>query len=191
MTARDKEPSSFATLSVEVEGVKADVRDLKDGLVGLRVSVDETMARFITETRATLSGLSDKMSQGRITPWATLIGAMTLGMGVLGAFGHQAISPLVSEIKSIREQMVPREEITFRSEAANRRLTELGNEIRQIQVRRYEELIREIARLQAENLAARAANVADRDARIGGTVRRLERIEGNPSPINPARPSSP
>lgn len=171
---------SFETLGIEVEGVKADVRDLKDGLIGLRAGVDETMSRFITETRSALTSLSDKIGQGKITPWATIFGAMTIVMAILAAFGSQSLAPLTADIKKMQGDIVPRDEILSRSEAANRHLLALDAQVHQLEQRRYDELLKTVERLTTESNAWPAATIADHDARISGAVRRLERLEGPP-----------
>ena len=148
--AKPTQNQSFETLDVQVKGLETDVRDLKDSVVGLNAKFDQAIASISHEVRSAISGLTNQFTERQRTPWAILIPGAGFIVVVLGLFGSQAISPIVADIKSLKDNAFPREEAVFRYGINNQRLTSVEGDIRQIQGRRYEELVKEIDRLRAE-----------------------------------------
>lgn len=143
-------PMDYAALGIKVEALEGDVREVKDSLLGLNSKFDNAVTSLSQEFRSAISALSNQFSERQRTPWGVLIsGAMALVV-VLGIVGSQAMSPLQADLKALKEQIVPREEINYRAEVANRRWTAIEAGIDQIQRRRNDELHDEIRRLQGD-----------------------------------------
>lgn len=143
-------------LSVKVEGLNDDVREFKDSLLGVEAKIENFIASFSREIRSAITTLSTQLADSKRTPWGTLIGVLSITIIILGGFGTQALYPMQADIKSLKDQIVPREEINFRSKTTIDRLERLNAQVDQIQAHRYDEMVREMTRLQAENAALRA-----------------------------------
>jgi hypothetical protein len=67
----------------------------------------------------------------------------------LGGFGSQALSPILSDIKSVKTQIVPREEINYRAQVTERRLVSIEADIVRMERQRYDEMREELRDLKA------------------------------------------
>lgn len=142
---------SFETLDIQVRGLEGDVRDLKDSIAGLDAKIDKSIASLAHEVRAAVSALSTQFTDRQKTPWPVLIAAAGFIVGVLGVFGTQALSPLQQEIKYLKEQSFPKDEALFRYGINNKRLDAVEAAQLLTQERRYNEIMKNNDRLDAEN----------------------------------------
>lgn len=145
-------------LSVKVEAIDNDMREVKDSILGLDAKIEKAVTDLAREVRAAIQSLSTQFTERerafaerQRTPWGVLISAAVAIVGVLGIFGTQALSPIQNDIKSLKEKIVPREEINFRSDTTVKRLEVIEQSVIQTQNRRYEEMQRQIERLQDQN----------------------------------------
>lgn len=142
---------SFETLDIQVRGLEGDVRELKDGIAGLDAKIDKSIASLAHEVRSAVTALTNQFTERQRTPWGVLISAAGFMVAVLGVFGTQALSPMLADIKSLKEQTFPREEAIFRYGINNQRLNAIESDIRLIQQRRYDEIAKELDRSDREN----------------------------------------
>lgn len=142
---------SFETLDVQIRGLDADVRDLKDGFAGLDAKIDKSIASLAHEFRTAVSSLSNQFTERQRTPWGVLISAAMAIVGVLAIVGSQAMAPLQQEIKYLKDNSFPREEAVFRYGINDKRLNGLEAARLVAQERRFNELIRQIERLETDN----------------------------------------
>jgi hypothetical protein len=141
-------PMDYSALGVKVEALEADFREVKDSILSLDAKIDKSISSLAHEVRSAITALSGQLTERQRTPWGVLISGAGFIVLVLGIFGGQALSPIQSDIKSIKDEMVPRAEINARSAMTERRFTTMESAVEQIQRRRYDELIRTIERLQ-------------------------------------------
>lgn len=147
--------ASYVALDVRVRGVERDIGEVNDRLLGLDTKIDKGIAGLANEFRSSLATLTTQLSERNRTPWAVLIAAASLIIGALGIVGSQALAPVVSSVKTLQENIVPREEINYRSLANDKRLTAIESDIRQIEQRRYDMMLRNLDRLENENRSFR------------------------------------
>jgi len=150
VTVTQQKPMDYAALGIKVGALEDDVREVKDSILGLDAKIEKSITSLAHEVRTQLASLASQFNERQRTPWTVLIAATMAIISVLGIFGSQALSPIQSEIKLLKEQIVPRDEIAARSEANNRRIVNLENLADQLQRRRYEETREEMRRLQSE-----------------------------------------
>jgi hypothetical protein len=155
---------SFETLDVQVKALEGDVRDIKTSIASLGA-----------EVRQALTNVTSQFAQQQRTPWLTIGSVGALVITVLGFLGQQTLSPLQSDIKMMKEELVPRVEHNYREAAAtarfskideqlfpkdealfrysvnDKRLTQLEQDFRLTQQRRYDEMTKTIERLDSEN----------------------------------------
>jgi len=143
--------SDITALSVRVGALEGDIREFGDRLLGLDTKIDKAISGLATEFRASFSAITSQLSERQRTPWAVLISGAGFIVAVLGVFGSQALSPLQSDTKHLKEQIVPREEINYRAEVSNRRFLQIENAVETLQRRAYEEMRDELRELRNEN----------------------------------------
>lgn len=151
-------PMDYAALGIKVESLEGDVREVKDSILGLDAKIEKSISSLAHEVRASITAISNQFTESQRaaadrqrTPWGVLIsGAMAI-VAVLGIVGSQALTPLQTDIKALKEQIVPREEINFRSEVANRRFSAIEADITRIEQREYDRLQGTIRDLTLEN----------------------------------------
>lgn len=135
---------SFETLDVQVKALEGDVRDIKTSIQNLG-----------TEVRQALTNVTAQFSMQQRTPWGILIPAAGFLVFIMGAFASQAISPITSDIKALKDLSFPKDEAVFRYSINDKRLTQLEADFRNMQARRYDELTKTIERIEGENRALR------------------------------------
>lgn len=159
---------SFETLDVQVKALEGDVRDIKTSIASLGA-----------EVRQALTNVTAQFSQQQKTPWLAIGSVGALVITVLAFIGQQTLNPLQSDIKTMKEELVPRVEHNYREAAAtarfskideqlfpkdealfrysvnDKRLTQLEQDFRLSQQRRYDELTKSVDRLESENRALR------------------------------------
>lgn len=178
MSAQAKiQPVDATALAVQVDALDGDVREIKDSILGLDAKIEKAVSDLAREVRHAISTLTTQFTERQRTPWAVIFSGAAVTISVLGFVGAQALSPVQADVKALKEQIVPREEINYRALIAKERFDWVTAQINQLQARRYDNLIKSIERLSAENNQLRGQVLSDRDARIGGAVRRLERLE--------------
>lgn len=154
---------SFDTLDVQVKALEGDVRDIKTSITSLGA-----------EVRQALTNVTAQFASQQRTPWLAIgsIGAVVIT--ILAFIGQQTLNPLQSDIKMMKEELVPRVEHNYREAAASarfskleeqsfpkdeaifrysvndKRLTQLEADFRVMQQRRYDELTKTIERLESE-----------------------------------------
>ena len=144
-------PMDYAALGIKVEALEGDVREVKDSILGLDAKIEKSISSLSHEVRSAIATLSSQFAERQRTPWGVLISAAGFIVLVLGLFGGQALAPLQSDLKSIKEQIVPREEINYRAEVTNRRFRSLEKLADLLMERRYQEFRDDIRKLQEEN----------------------------------------
>jgi hypothetical protein len=143
--------AEVSALKVKVGNIDADVRDINDRIVGLDQKLDKAVTSLGSEFRSALSSLGGQLTERNRTPWGTLITAAGFISATLGFIGNQALDPMRADLKALKEHTVPREEITFRSKTSEARLDRLENLASQLASRRYDEMQRQIDRLERQN----------------------------------------
>lgn len=156
VVAKPTQTQSFETLDIQVKGLEVDVRDLKDSIVGLDAKLDKSIASLAHEVRSAVSALTSQFTERGRTPWAVLIAAAGFGVVLLGGIGLQQIVPIQNDIKSLKDIIVPRAEVTYRSEINTRRFAEISASVELLEQRRYQELREEILNLRKETMSLRS-----------------------------------
>jgi hypothetical protein len=105
---------NVAALGVQVESLETDVRDLKDSVVGLDAKIDKAVSSLAHEVRTLVAGLSAQLNDRQRTPWVAIFAGASLAVSVLMLFGSQALSPIQSDIKQLKSDIVPRVELEHR-----------------------------------------------------------------------------
>lgn len=142
---------SFETLDIQVKGLESDVRELKDGIAGLDAKIDKSIASLAHEVRSAVTALTNQFTERQRTPWAVLIGALTVTVTMLAFVGNQALTPILADVNSLKQQTFPKEEAVFRYGINNKRLDAVEAAQLLTQERRYNELIRQNDRLENDN----------------------------------------
>lgn len=138
---------SFETLDVQVKALEGDVRDIKTSIASLGA-----------EVRQALTNVTSQFALQQRTPWMSIgsIGAVLIA--VLSFIGSQALTPILSDIKILKEEVVPRVEHNFRQDAINRQFDEVNKRLDQSGNRKYDELTKTIDQLRDENRSLRSKN---------------------------------
>jgi hypothetical protein len=155
---------SFETLDVQVKALEGDVRDIKTSIASLGA-----------EVRQALTNVTSQFASQQRTPWLTIGSVGALVITVLGFMGQQTLNPLQSDIKIVKEELVPRVEHNYREAAASarfskleeqsfpkdeaifrysvndKRITQLEADFRVAQQHRNDDLTKTIDRLESEN----------------------------------------
>lgn len=131
---------SFETLDVQVKALEGDVRDIKTSIASLGA-----------EVRQALSNVTSQFAERQRTPWSPLIAGAGFLVTVLVLFGSQAMSPIQSDIRTLKDEVVPRVEHNYRQEATNRLFEDINKRLDLIQSRKYDDMNRQIERLESEN----------------------------------------
>jgi hypothetical protein len=131
---------SFETLDVQVKALEGDVRDIKTSITNLGA-----------EVRSALSAVTTQFAQQQRTPWVAIGSIGALIIAVLSFIGSQALNPLQADIKSLKDEVVPRVEHNYRQAATDHLFDETTKRIDQIQSRLYDERSKLIDRLENEN----------------------------------------
>ncbi len=148
VTAIPDPPIGFDALSVKVGALDDDVREINDRLLGLDTKIDKAVSSLAHEFRTALAALTTQLSERNRTPWAVLFAGAAVVISVLAMFGSQALSPVLSDIKNLKEQIVPRVENDFRNAEEREHFARLEAWVKRLEERRYDELIRENERLR-------------------------------------------
>lgn len=130
---------SFETLDVQVKALEGDVRDIKTSIASLGA-----------EVRQALANVTSQFAERQRTPWSPLIAGAGFLVTVLVLFGSQALSPMLADIKSLKEEIVPRVEHNYRADLQNERFKQVERAVEQIQGRRYDELLKSHDRIDME-----------------------------------------
>lgn len=149
-------PVDPATLQVRVETLDTDLREVKDSILGLDAKIEKAVTDLAREMRAAVASLATQFSERQRTPWGVIYTGIGVLVAVLGFVGGQALAPMQSDIKVLKEQIVPRDEINYRTTVAVQRFETMSRNIDQIQTRRYDELMKQVERLSSENGALKA-----------------------------------
>lgn len=143
--------AEVSALKVKVGNIDADVRDINDRIVGLDQKLDKAVTSLGSEFRSALSSLGGQLTERNRTPWGTLITAAGFISTTLAFIGSQALFPLQNDIKALKEQVVPREELNYRTKTSQSQLDRLESLANTLANRRYEEMQRQIDRLERQN----------------------------------------
>lgn len=149
-------PVDPATLNVRVDAIDSDLREVKDSILGLDAKIEKAITDLAREMRTAVASLATQFSERQRTPWGVIYTGIGVLVAVLGFVGGQALSPMHADIKALKEQIVPRDEINYRTTVAVQRFETMSRTIDQIQTRRYDELIKQVERLAIENGGLRA-----------------------------------
>jgi hypothetical protein len=135
---------SFETLDVQVRALEVDVRDIKSSI-----------GKLADEVRSALTGVASQLSQHQRTPWVSIGSIGTILIGVLSFIFSQALSPMLADIRMLKENALPKDEALFRYNMNDRRLNNLEGVAEKIQTRRYEELTKLSDNLRMELMELR------------------------------------
>lgn len=138
-------------LQVKVAGVDGDIREINDRILGLDGKIDKAVTSLGTEFRSALSSLGTQLSERNRTPWGILISAAGFITTTLAFIGSQALSPIQTDIKLLKDQMVPREEVNYRTATNEKRMDRLESLATLLANRRYDEMQKQIDRLERQN----------------------------------------
>lgn len=153
---------SFETLDVQVKALEGDVRDIKTSIAGLGNEVRQAMAsitsQFTQQIEATntkfasqMASLTTQFAQQQRTPWGSIGSVGGAVLALIGFMVFQTITPMQTDIKTLKEEIVPRVEHNYRQEATNRQFDEIERRLEQGQNRKYDEMSKTIDRLDSEN----------------------------------------
>lgn len=131
---------SFETLDVQVKALEGDVRDIKTSITNLG-----------GEVRAALGAVTNQVALTQRTPWMSIGSVGALMIAVLSFVGSQALSPLQSDIRMLKEEIVPRVEHNYRQDTTNHLIDELNKRMDELQTMKYGELNKMIEHLELEN----------------------------------------
>lgn len=131
---------SFETLDVQVKALEGDVRDIKTSIASLGA-----------EVRQALTNVSSQFALQQRTPWVSIGSIGAILIAVLSFIGSQALTPLQADIKSLKEEIVPRVEHNYRQDTTNRMIENMNKRFDESEIRKYEELTKTIDRLESEN----------------------------------------
>lgn len=145
------EPIHDHALAIKVDGLDSDMREVKDSILGLDVKIEKAVTDLAREVRAAIESLRTQFADRQRTPWGVLISGAGFTVTVIVLFGSQALSPLQADIKALKEEIVPRKEIDYRAENANRRFQAIELDIRTIETARYNELRERLRDVENEN----------------------------------------
>ena len=109
-------PISYEALNVEVAGVKRDVAEVKRDVHGLEDKFDRFATNLSSEVRTSIASLGTAFNERTRTPWSTFFGAIAIAGSLLSAFWYQSLDPIKTDIRVVKEQQVPRDEINYRSQ---------------------------------------------------------------------------
>lgn len=151
MTDHSNPIAEVRALQVKVGNIDSDVREINDRILGLDGKIDKAMASLGSEFRSSLTTLGSQLSERNRTPWGTLITAAGFISTTLAFIGSQALFPLQTDIKALKEQIVPREEINYRTKTSQLQLDRLESLANTLANRRYDDMQRQIDRLERQN----------------------------------------
>ncbi|UGY15095.1 hypothetical protein HAP48_0042325 [Bradyrhizobium septentrionale] len=138
-------------LQVKVGGIDADISQINDRILGLDGKIEKMGSALGTEFRSALSSLGTQLGERNRTPWGILISAAGLITTTLAFVGSQALSPIQADIKTLKEHLVPREEINYRAATDEKRMERLEGLEMLLVNRRYDEMQKLIDRLERQN----------------------------------------
>lgn len=134
-----EQSNQWAALDIKVDALETDVREVKDSLVGLDAKIEKSVASLAHEFRASITALSNQLSERQRTPWAVIFSGMAVVIGVLGAFGKQSLDPVREDVTSLRakierleDKIVPRVELQVHWEAQDTRHKEMTDRVRRV-----------------------------------------------------------
>lgn len=131
---------SFETLDVQVKALEGDVRDIKTSIASLGA-----------EVRQALTNVTSQFAMQQRTPWVAIGSVLSVVLMLAGFMAYQTLDPIHADIKSLKDIIVPRAELTMRADLNNRRLSEIETTLRVLDQRKYEEMVREMDRLRTKN----------------------------------------
>jgi len=140
--------AATTALGVKVEALDSDIREVKDSILGLDVKIENAVSGLSREVRSAVDSLRTQFAERQRTPWVAISGVAAVLVTIAGFIASQALTPLITDIKYLKENSFPREEAVFRYGINNQRLGAVENDIRQIQSRRYDEIMKNLDRLQ-------------------------------------------
>jgi hypothetical protein len=98
--------ATVSALSVKVDGIEADVRDLKGNVDSIDVKLDRAVASLGAEFRLQLGNLSKDIADRQRTPWAVIWTAIGVMLTIVAVFGSQALSPISRDIEALKQNSV-------------------------------------------------------------------------------------
>ena len=113
----------FSGLNVKVQSLEHDVQELKQGF--------NTLA---SEMREGFRTIGDAVAERGRTPWVAILSGAGVIVTALGIVGSLALSPIQSDLLSIKRDLVPRVELDKRGQlfdellAANKEISTLRNQ---------------------------------------------------------------
>jgi chaperonin cofactor prefoldin len=131
---------SFETLDVQVKALEGDVRDIKTSISNLGA-----------EVRSTMADVTRQFAQQQRTPWVSIGSVGGVFVAVLGFMVFQTVTPMQSDIKILKDEIVPRVEHNYRQDATNRLFEDINKRLEQTQNRKYDDMNKAIEHLENEN----------------------------------------
>jgi hypothetical protein len=154
------------TVAVEVEVLKNDVGEIKSSLSSLYSKIDRSVGELGSEMRRAIDVLSSQINERSKTPWAVIWGGLSVIILLMGFIANQALSPIMSDIHSLKDNIVTRTEHETRWASNEIRLKGDEQALLQIQDRRYAEATKQSDRLAEENKEIRVAHLRDMQDQI-------------------------
>jgi hypothetical protein len=130
---------SFETLDVQVKALEGDVRDIKTSI-----------SNFSAEVRAALSAVTSQVANTQRTPWVSIGSIGSVLIAILGFMVYQTVTPMRDDIKSLKDEIVPRVEHNFRQDAVNHQFDEINRRFEKTESRKYDEMVKTIDQLELE-----------------------------------------
>lgn len=130
---------SFETLDVQVKALEGDVRDIKTSI-----------SNFSAEVRQALGAVTAQVANTQRTPWVSIGSIGSVLIGILGFMVYQTVTPMRDDIKSLKEEIVPRVEHNFRQDAVNHQFDEINKRFEKTDSRKYDEMVKTIDHLELE-----------------------------------------
>jgi hypothetical protein len=131
----------FETLDVQVKALEGDVRDIKTSITNLAA-----------EVRSALGSVSSQFAQTQKTPWVSIGSMGAILIAVLGFVGNQALFPITTDIKNIKDQLVPRVEHDYRQSVYNKFFDATESRLIRLEKTQIDDLQKTIENLRLELL---------------------------------------
>lgn len=134
----------YAALGVKVETLESDFREVKTSIASLDGKIDRAISNLSQEVRSAMNTLHERFAEHNKTPWAAISGVGGVMIVIFGAFIGQALNPIWSDLKMVKDSMVPRVEHDYRQHVVDEKFHMLESY-------NHDEVLREVSRLEAEN----------------------------------------
>lgn len=158
--------SNYQTLGVEVTVLQKEMGEVKTQVGALSGKIDSAVNNLGGEMRKSIDALGNTINERGKTPWAVIWAGLSVLIILMGFIANQTLTPITTELATLRASIVPRSEHLVRDENTGRRLTDLEARLRTLDDRRYAEMKGDYMRLLDENKDDRQSHLKDMQDQI-------------------------